>query len=119
MWDKISLLSLGRLVTVTQMTTVWKIETHESVMGFHDSLVDLEVGRTAAQTLDIDTPFLGVQMKGLEGTSLAGQFNCVNMLISTIVSCTWVALGVFIGHGGTQCIEDGAGGNILGSDEDD
>jgi len=76
MWDEISLLSLGRLVTVTQMEV-------------------------------------------LEGTSLAGQFNCVNMLISTIVSCTWVALGVFVGHGRTQCIEDGAGGNILGSDEDD
>jgi hypothetical protein len=119
MWDEISLLSLGGLVTVTQMTTVWKIETHESVVGSHDSLVDLEVGRTAAQALNIDTPFLGVQIEGLEGASLAGQLNCVNILISTVVSCTWIALGVFVGHGGSQCIEDCAGGNILGGDEDD
>ena len=75
MWDEISLLSLGRLVTVTQMTTVWKIEAHESVMGFHNSLVDLEVGRTAAQALNIDTPFLGVQMESLESTRPASQLN--------------------------------------------
>ncbi len=104
---------------MTQMTTVWKIETHESVVGSHDSLVDLEIGRTAAQALNIDTPFLGVQMECLEGTSLTGQLNCVDMLISTVVSCSWVALGVFVGHGGSQCIEDCAGGNILGSDEND
>jgi hypothetical protein len=41
------------------------------------------------------------------------------MLISTIVSCTWVTLRVFIGHGRSQCVEDSARGNIFGSDEDD
>jgi hypothetical protein len=40
-------------------------------------------------------------------------------LIPTVVSCAWVTLGVFIRHGGSQCIEDRAGGNIFGGDEDD
>jgi hypothetical protein len=41
------------------------------------------------------------------------------VLISTIISCTGVALGVFVGHGRSQCIEDGTRGDILGGDEDD
>ena len=41
------------------------------------------------------------------------------MLVSTIVSSTWVSLGVLVGHGRSQSIEDGAGGNIFGGDEDD
>jgi hypothetical protein len=104
---------------VTQMATVGEIETHESVMGFHNCLVNLEVGRTATQALNIDTPFLRIQMESLESTSLAGQLNRVDVLISAVVSCTWVALGVFVGHGGSQCIEDCAGGDIFGRDEDD
>ena len=117
--DESNLLSLGSLVTVTQMTTMWQIKTHESLMGFHDSLVHLEVGWAATQALNIDAPFLGIQMESLESTSLASQLNCVDVLISTIISCTWVTLGVFIGHGRSQCIEDGAGGNIFGGDQDD
>jgi hypothetical protein len=70
-----SLLSLGSLVTVTQMTAVGKVKTHESVMGSHDSLINLEVGRAAAQALNIDTPLLRIHMESLESTSLAGQLN--------------------------------------------
>jgi hypothetical protein len=60
---------------VTQMTTVRQIETHESIMGSHDSLVDLEVCRASTQALNIDTPFLGVQMESLESTRPASQLN--------------------------------------------
>jgi hypothetical protein len=41
------------------------------------------------------------------------------MLIPTVISRSWVSLGVLVGHGRSQSIEDGAGGNIFGSDEDD
>jgi hypothetical protein len=58
-------------------------------------------------------------MKSLESTSLASQLNRVNMLIPTVISRSWVSLGVLVGHGRSQSIEDGAGGNIFGSDEDD
>jgi hypothetical protein len=96
-----------------------KIETHKSVVGLHDGLVDLEVGGAATQALNIDAPFLGVQVESLQSASLASQLNGVDVLISTVISCTWVALRVFVRHGRSQCIEDGTGGYILGGDEDD
>jgi len=68
-------LSRGSLVTMTQMTSMREIKTHKSLMGSHDSLVDLQIGRATTQALNIDTPFLGVQMEGFESTSLAQQLN--------------------------------------------
>jgi hypothetical protein len=41
------------------------------------------------------------------------------VLISTVISGTWVTFGVFVGHGRSQCIENGAGSYIFGGDEDD
>jgi hypothetical protein len=57
------------------MTSMREIKTHKSLMGSHDSLVDLQIGRATTQALNIDTPFLGVQMEGFESTSLAQQLN--------------------------------------------
>lgn len=100
------------------MATVWEIKTHKSVMRSHDSLVNLEVCWGTRQALNIDTPFLGIQVECLESTSLAGQLNRVNVLVSTIVSGTWVSLRVFVWHGWSQSIENGTGGNILGGNKD-
>ena len=41
------------------------------------------------------------------------------MLVSSVVSGTWVTLRVLVGHGRSESIEDGTGFNILGGDEDD
>jgi hypothetical protein len=60
---------------VTQMTSMREIKTHKSLVGSHDSLVDLQVGRATTQALNIDTPLLRVQMEGLESASLAQQLN--------------------------------------------
>jgi hypothetical protein len=84
---------------VTQMTTMGQIKTHQSIMRSHDSLVNLEVRRAATQALDVDAPFLRIQVESLESTSLASQFDGIDVLVSTIVSGTWVTLGVFVGHG--------------------
>jgi hypothetical protein len=104
---------------VAQVATVRQVKTHQSIVGSHDSLVDLEVGGAATQALDIDAPFLGIQAESLESASLAGQFNGINVLVSTIVSGPGVPLGVFVGHGRSQSIEHGTGRNIFGGDEDD
>ena len=96
-----------------------KVKTHESLMRSHDGLIDLEIGRTATQALNIDAPFRRVKMEGSESTSLAGQLNLVDLLVSTIVSCAWVTLRVFVGHGRSQCIIDCTRGNIFGGDEVD
>lgn len=41
------------------------------------------------------------------------------MLVSTVVSRAWVALGVLVAHGRSQSIEDGAGGDVLRGNEED
>ena len=104
---------------MAQMTAVWKIQTHESAVGRHDGLVNLQVGRAATEALDIDTPLSRVEVEGLESTLLAKKLNLVDVLVSTIVSGTGVALGVLVGHGRAQSIEHGAGRDIFGGDEDD
>ena len=104
---------------MAQVATVRQVKTHQAIMGSHDSLVDLEVCRASTQALDVDAPFLGIQVEGLESASLAGQLNGINVLVSTIVSGTGVALGVFVGHGRSQCIEHGTGRDIFGGDEND
>lgn len=100
-----------------QVTTVGKVKTHETAVGRHDSLVDLEVGGGARQALDVDTPLLGVNVEGLEGTALAQQLDLVDVLVAAVVASTGVALGVLVGHGGAQSIEDGTGGDVLGGNE--
>lgn len=102
---------------MAQVATVGEVETHETAVGRHNSLVDLEVGRAATEALDVDTPLLRVEVEGLEGTTLAQQLDLVNVLVATIVTSAGVALGVLVGHGRTQGIEDGAGGDVLGGNE--
>lgn len=87
-------------------------------MRSHDCLVYLQIRRTPAQALDVDAPFLWIQPECFQGAGLAHQLNSVDVLVATIVACTWVALGVFVGHGRTKGIKHSPGGNILGSDED-
>ena len=112
-------LLLGCLVTVAQMATMGKIETHETAVDRHDGLVDLEVGRAAGQALNVDTPLLGVEVEGLKGTVLAENLNLVDVLVATIVAGAGKTLRVLVGHGGAEGIEDGTRGDVLGGDEDD
>lgn len=96
-----------------------QVKTHEPLVGSHDSLVYLQVGRASGETLHVDTPLVRVEVESFESAGLAQQLDGVDVLVATVVSCAGVALGVFVGHGRAQGVEDGARGNILGSDEDD
>ena len=103
---------------MAQMATVRKVKTHETVMGTHESLVDLQVGRATTQALDVNTPLVGVEVKGLESTGLAQKLNGIDVLVSTIVTSTGVALRVLVAHGRTKSIEDSAGGEVLRGNQD-
>jgi len=113
------LLLVGCLIAMAQMATVWKIQAHHAIMRLHDGLVDLEVGGTAGERLDVDAPLLVIEVEGLESSSLAEQFNGVNVLVTTIVTTSRVALGIFVGHGRAQSVEDSARGNIFRGNEED
>lgn len=112
-------LALGGLVAVAQVATVGEVKAHETAVRGHDGLVDLEVGRAAGQALDVDTPLVGVEVEGLEGTLLAQQLDLVNVLVAAVVAGAGVALGVLVGHGGAESVEDGPRGDVLGGDEHD
>ena len=114
-----SLLPLGSLVTVAEMATVGQIQTHQPAMGRHDGLVNLEVGRAAAQALNVDTPLRRVEVEGLKGTLLAQKLDLVNVLVAAIVASAGETLGVLVGHGGAKGIENSTRRDILGGDEDD
>jgi hypothetical protein len=101
------------------MATVGEVQAHEAAVRRHDGLVDLKVGRAATEALDIDTPFLRVNVEGLEGTALAQQLDLVNVLVTAIVAGAGVALRVLVRHGRAEGIEDGARGDVFGGDEDD
>lgn len=112
-------LALGGLVSVTQVTAMRQVKTHQSIMRLHESLVNLQVGRTSRESLDIDTPLIGFETKCLQGTGLAGQFDGVDVLVTAVVASTGVSLGVFVGHWCTESIVDGARGDVLRGDEKD
>jgi hypothetical protein len=107
------------LVSVTQMSTVWQVKTHESLMRFHDRLVHLQVGGAATESLNIDSPFLRIEVEGLEGTGLAENLNLIDVLVPTIVTLSWVSLRILVGHGRSKSVEDGSGGNVFGGNEED
>lgn len=104
---------------MAQMATVGEVKTHETVVRAHKSLVDLQVGGTSTQTLDVDAPLLGVKVERLQGTSLAGELNGIDVLVTTIITSAGVTLGVLVGHGRAQGVENGMGGEVLRGDQDD
>lgn len=104
---------------MAQVATMGEVQTHQTTVGRHQSLVDLQVGRASTEALNIDTPLGGVDVEGLEGTLLAEELNLVNVLVATVVAGARETLGVLVGHGRPKSIEDGAGGDVLGGDQDD
>lgn len=101
-----------------QMASVGKIQTHQTVMGAHKSLVDLQVGRAATQALNVDAPLGRVEVEGLQGTGLACELDGIDVLITTVVTGTGVTLGVLVGHGRTKGVENGVRSEVLRSDQD-
>lgn len=103
---------------MAQVAAVRQIQAHQTSTRSHNSLVDLQVGRAATETLDVHAPLGWVDVEGLESTLLAKQLDLVNVLVSTVVPGTGKTLGVLVGHWRAEGIEDGAGGNILRGNED-
>jgi len=101
------------------MATVGEVQAHEAAVDGHDGLIDLEVGGGAGQALNVDTPLGRVEVECLEGALLAEVLDLVDVLVAAVVASTGVALGVLVGHGGAEGIENGTGGDVLGGDEDD
>lgn len=103
---------------MAQMSTVGKVQTHQSFMWPHDGLVYLQIGGTSTQSLDIDTPPLRIKVEGFQCSRLACELYLVDELVASVVSCSGITLGVFVRHGCSESIEDGFGGEIFRGDQD-
>lgn len=84
----------------------------------HQRLIHLQIRRAPTQTLHVDAPFLRIQAKRVESAGLTGQLYSIDVLIAAVVARARVAFGVFVRHGGTQGVEDGAGGEVFRGDKD-
>lgn len=101
------------------MAAVGQIQSHQAIMRAHESLVDLQVGGTTTERLNIDAPFLRVQTEGMQSASLAGLLDGINVLVASVVASARVTLRVLVAHRRPKGIEDSARGNVLRSNEND
>lgn len=83
---------------MAQMPSMRKIEPHQSFMWSHNSLVDLEIGRTATEALHIDAPLVGIQPESLQRAGLTGEFDSIDVLVPAVIACPWIAFRVFVRH---------------------
>ena len=76
-------------------------ETESQELDFFN-VTCLEVCRGTRERLDVDTPFLRIQLESLESTLLTKQFNLVDIFVSSIVASTWVSFAILIGEDRAQ-----------------
>ena len=67
------------------MTSIRKVKAHDATVGFNDSGVDGEVGRSAGQALDVDAPLVRAQAKHLQRPLLGQGLHVVDELIAAVV----------------------------------
>jgi hypothetical protein len=111
------LLPSGGVVPMRKVAARGKIQAHDAVVGLEHGRVGGEVGRRTGVGLHIDAPAGGVEVEGLEGARPAKVLDLVNELVASVVPVARHALGVFVGEGATQCLDDGEGGEVLGRNQ--
>lgn len=111
------LLPSGCVVPMSEVTTGGKVQPHDAVMGLENSRVGGEIGRRSGVRLNIDAPLGSVEVKGLEGSSPAQILDLVDEFVTAVVTVTGHALGVLVGQGTAESLDDGEGGEILGGNE--
>ena len=80
------------------LSAVGQVEAHEAVVRLQQCDVRGEVRGRAGERLHVDAPFLGVQMERFECSLLAQALVLVDELVSAVISCARVALGVLVGE---------------------
>lgn len=90
-----------------------EIKAHKTLMGLHDSLVNLEVCRGTRKGLNVDTPFVSGNTEGIESALLAESLDAINVLVTTVITGARIALGIFVAHGSSQGIKNRLGGQVL------
>lgn len=111
------LLPPGGVVAVGEVAAGGEVEAHDAVVGLEDGGVGGEVGGGAGVGLDVDAPGGGVEAVGLEGAGAAEVLDLVDVLVAAVVAVAGHALGVLVGEGGAQGLDDREGGEVLRRDQ--
>lgn len=106
-------LLLGGVVTVCQVTTVGKTQTHDSVLRVDQGGESRKVSGRTRVGLDVDTPDLGVEVEGLERSVSAQVLEDVDVLVTTVVSGSGQTFGVLVGEHGAVGLHDSQGSQVL------
>ena len=100
-------LLFGGVVSMGKMSSGGKIKTHDAVVGLQERGVHLEVGGGAGIWLDVDAPFLLVEMEGLEHAALAQHLNLVDHIVAAVVASAGLALRVLVGKARAEAFQHG------------
>lgn len=111
------LLAAGCVVAVGQVATGREIQPHDTVVGVEEGGVGSEIRRATGVGLDVDSPGSGIQVERLEGAVAAEVLDLVDELVTTIVTIPRHALGVLVGEGAAEGLDDRERGEVLGGDE--
>jgi hypothetical protein len=106
-------LLLGGVVTVSQVTTVGKTQTHDSVLRVDQGGESRKIGSRTRVGLDVDTPDLGVEVECLKSSVSAQVLEDVDVLVTTVVSSSGQTLGVLVGQHGAVGLHNGQRGQVL------
>mmetsp|Transcript_21723 Transcript_21723/g.40545 ORF Transcript_21723/g.40545 Transcript_21723/m.40545 type:complete len:300 (-) Transcript_21723:60-959(-) len=110
------LLGVG-VESMSQVSTTGQIQAHDTIVWAQESSVDSKVGRRSRIRLDIDAPLFRVQVIGLQGTLLAKFFDLIDDFVTSVVSCMWKTLRIFVGQSGSQAFHDGLGRKVFGRNQ--
>lgn len=75
-----------RKESVRQMAAVGQIEAHDASVRLADGRQHGKVGRRSRVWLDIDAPFLGIQVVGFERPLLTQDLDLIDVLVTAIVA---------------------------------
>ena len=68
---------------------------------------------TSGIRLDVDAPFLGIEVERLQGSLAAEVLELVDPLVAAIVACTGETLGVLVGQDRAIGLDRGTAGQVL------
>ena len=101
------------LMTMSQMTSMSKWESHDSITWLQKGCVNCKVCWWPGQWLNIDGPFLWVETICSKSSLLAKSFHLIDEFITSIISLSWISLWVLVAKTRAHGLHDSLRGEVL------
>lgn len=95
------------------LATAREIQTHQTLVGLQDRIVGREVRRGSGVGLHVHTPFLLVQVEGLQSTVLAESLQFIDHFRSSVVTMPRDSLAVLVREAAPESLEHSPGSEVL------